>query len=67
MLGMHKIFVLSVIELTSAKCVGDVTNYQISRLEVILHIRDSKKKKKQNKPFKVELIFMIEVHYCFML
>jgi len=65
MLGMHQIFVLSVIEWTSAKCVGDVTNYQISRLEAILPITDGKKK--NPKSFKVELIFMVEVHYCFML
>jgi hypothetical protein len=45
--------------------VGDVTNYQISRLEAILPITDGKKK--NPKSFKVELTFMVEVHYCFML
>jgi len=64
MLGMHQIFVLSVTEWTSAKCVGDGTNCRISRFEVILHITDGKKK--NLKPFKVELIFMVEVHYSFM-
>lgn len=65
MLGMHQIFLLSVIEWASAKCVLNVTTYWISRLEVIIHIIDGKKK--NPKQFKVELIFMVEIHYCFML
>jgi len=65
MLGMYQIYVLSVIKWTSAKCVGDVTDYQILRLEVIFPLTDGKKK--NPKPFKVELIFIVGVHYCFML
>lgn len=38
---------------------------ETSQLEVIIRIADGKKK--NPKPFKVELIFPVEVHYCFML